>query len=111
LASLSNVDKHRFLHGTAFGYDPADEDSFSLIGNQDAGGIENVEFEPFPDEGEAEVMRVVFGCPGPNPDVQMQGEMPVYIAFGNPPVRLQDVHEVLVAVGSILKTFEPFFPA
>jgi hypothetical protein len=110
LADLSNTDKHRFIHSTTFGYDPAD-DSFRLVGNEDAGSMESFMWTPFPDEGEAEVAWFKFRCPGPNPHVEMQGDMPVYIAFGDPPVRLQHIQEVILATGHVLKTFDPFFGA
>jgi hypothetical protein len=110
LADLSNTDKHQFIHATTFGYDPAD-DSFRLLGNEDAGGMESFAWTPFPDEGEADVAWFKFRCPGPNPHVEMQGDLPVYVAFGEPGVRLQDIQGVILATGNILKTFEPFFDA
>jgi hypothetical protein len=109
LVLLSNTDKHRFIHTTAMGIDSDDPDRIDFISNSDVGEIESVETKPFPPKGKAEIARIVYDRLGPNPRMKMEGELPVFIAFGETHVRIEGIGIILNAIESTLKRFAPFF--
>ena len=111
LAYLSNVDKHRFIHTALSVIDPHAPDPLQLLSNADAGNVEDTVSSPFPLDGEAEVGRLVFSCPGSNPHVEMKSPLPLVITFSERGIRSKDIGLIWEEVGHILDAYQGAFPA
>lgn len=109
LAHLSNIDKHRFIHPAFSVVDDKSPQRVKLIANPDAGQMTEVVHEPFPTDGKAEIGRVVFECPGPKPDVEVQGDLPLIVGFSDRGVRTKDLGRILEAVAYILQGYSASF--
>ncbi|MGN6189137.1 MAG: hypothetical protein ACTHOE_09575 [Conexibacter sp.] len=111
LRGLSNLDKHRLVHPTLIGPDAHDSDDFALVSNADAGDMIGYDLSPLTEDGETEILRAEFACPGPNPDVSVRGELPIGIGFGEPAIRLPAFFTLADEVEAIIEVFAPAFPS
>ncbi|HEY3759172.1 MAG TPA: hypothetical protein VGL37_05385 [Solirubrobacteraceae bacterium] len=82
LGELSNADKHRAILARAASHQKMDAPSLSFTGTDIAylGAAELVYDQPLIDG--AEVLRGHFRVVGPKPQVQVNGQIPVDVAFG-----------------------------
>jgi hypothetical protein len=113
LRDLANHDKHRLIHLTDFAVDfPSREAMDELfIANADAGERIGTRFEPFRYDRETEVFAAEYSCPGPNPDVSVQGQPPLGIGMSKSRARLSHVQGLAAEVGEMIEVFAPDFPA
>lgn len=111
LSYLSNVDKHRFIHPAFSAIDDKSPERARLVGNPDAGDLVEIKHELFPADGEAEVARIVFECPGPKPDVKMEGDLPLLVGFSRRRVRAKEIGVIYEDVETILDAYAPAFAA
>ena len=109
LRDLSNHDKHRLLHVLLFAVDIRPDDDFRLIANDDAGPRIKTTLAPFPKEGENEVMVIEFSCPGPNPHVDVEGDIAVGAGIEITRMRLTQLPEIGAHVSWILEQFQVDF--
>ena len=112
LRIFSNLDKHRLIHPTLFAVDVHEASDFKFISNEDAGDMIGQELDALTTDRETEVLTVKFSCPGPNPDVRVEGELPMGVGFGKTPrpVRLPAFFTLAVHIEWILGQFVRFFP-
>jgi|SRR5580704_486461 hypothetical protein len=112
LRDLSNYDKHRLVHLTDFAVDfPSREALDNLfIVNADAGERIGTRFEPFRYDRETEVFAVEYSCPGPNPEVSVQGNPPLGIGISESRARFSHLQGLAFDIGSIIEEFAPDFP-
>jgi hypothetical protein len=110
LRDLSNYDKHRLLHTVLFVVDIRDEDKFGFFANDDAGERVDAKLEPFSEGGDTEIMVVEYTCPGPNPHVYTEGELPIGIGISELRIRLPQIPKIGESVGNIIESFGPDFP-
>lgn len=109
LRDLSNYDKHRLLNPLLCAIDAAGENAIHLSVNEDAGEVIGYSVQPFPPEGEAEILACELSCPGENPEVSMDREPAVSIGFGESPIRASDLPRLGVTVGEIIESFARYF--
>jgi hypothetical protein len=112
LRDLSNHDKHRFLHLTAFAADfPSLEALDNLfVPNADAGERIATRFEALREDRETEVFAVEYSCPGPNPDVSVQGEPTFGIGISESRARFSHFQALAGEIGEMIEVFAPDFP-
>lgn len=110
LRDLSNLDKHRLVHPTLVAVDVRSSDDFGLISNADAGDMLGQELGPLTEDGETEILCVKFSCPGPNPEVTVEGELPMGTGFGEPAIRLPAFLGLADVIDAIIDAFVPEFP-
>ncbi len=111
LQKFSNLDKHRLIHPTLFAVDVHDSSDFALISNDDAGDMTGQALDALTTDRETEVLAVRFPCPGPNPDVRVEGELPISVGFGKPPpIRLPAFFTMAEHTEWIIDQFTRFFP-
>lgn len=107
LRDLANHDKHRLVHPTVFAVDfPTAEtvDAF-FNANADAGERIGVEFAPLRYDCETNVYSVKYSCPGPNPEVSVNGEPPFGIGMSESRARLSHIGELSGLVLAIIDRF------
>jgi hypothetical protein len=110
LRELSNHDKHRLLHTILFSVDVRPEDDFRFLANEDAGEqVGTTILQPFSEDGDTEILAVEYECPGPNPDVQIEGELPIGIGVDPLRIRLHDIPKIGEAVFNVIETFRADF--
>lgn len=112
LRDLSNYDKHRLVHLTAFAVDLQSQEALDnlLVPNADAGQRIGARFEPFRFDQETEVFAVEYSCQGPNPDVGVQGQPTLGIGMSEPELRLRDIQALAIQIGEMIEVFAPDFP-
>ena len=106
LRDLSNHDKHRLVHPTLFAVDfPSTEalDEF-FVANADAGERVGTAFAPIRYDRETDVFGVKYSCPGPNPEVSVNGEPPFGIGMSESRARLSHILELTDLVLAIIDT-------
>jgi hypothetical protein len=112
LRDLSNYDKHRLIHLTAFAVDIPSLEVLDnlLIPNTDAGERVGTRFAALRDDRETEVFAVEYSCPGPSPDVSVQGQPTFGIGISESRARLSHVQALGSEVGEMIEVFAPDFP-
>ncbi len=68
-----------------------------------------VKRDPFPADGEAEVARLPFSCPGSHPDVKVEGDLPLIVGFSDRGVRSHEVGVIYQDVGYVLEAHAAAF--
>jgi hypothetical protein len=113
LRDLSNHDKHRLIHLTAFAIDFPDSEALDklLVANADAGERIGTRFEPFRYDRETEVFAVEYSCPGPSPDVSVQDQPPLGIGISESRARFSHLQGLASDIGGMIEVFAPDFPA
>jgi hypothetical protein len=113
LRDLSNQDKHRLIHLTLFAVDFPSREALDdlFVVNADAGERIGTRFEPFRSDHETEVFAVEYSCPGPNPDVSVQGEPPLGIGVSESRARFSHLRGLGHEVGELIELFAADFPA
>lgn len=126
LAWLNNVDKHRFLHvGCAIPTTLRIQVFYRDAGGpttgqfpwfprivRDIAEVTYVKYSPFiGGDDRAELARVGFLPNGPNPEVEMQGELRLNVVFSDPQgaLLLDDLSIMRDMVGGIVDAFRPRF--
>jgi hypothetical protein len=108
LGELSNADKHRAILARAAAHQKMEEPSLSFTGTdiEYLGKAEVIYDKPLSNGDE--VLRGRFKVTGPNPDVQVRGQFPVDVAFGEQlllPESLETigkaVHEVAANIANL----------
>jgi hypothetical protein len=110
LPRLSNTDKHQIVHATLgwFRSDFVTQPLFTP--NADAGVIQRRELA----QGErmedgVVIARVKLAPAGPNPQVQMDAQVQIDIAFGERPIRAVALAKIGQRVHQIIESFAPDF--
>jgi hypothetical protein len=111
LRDLSNFDKHRLIHAVLFAVDVRPADAFRLTSNDDAGEqMGKPKLQPFA-EGEAvEILSIGYSCPGPKPEVTVEGNLPIGVGFGEDRIRLTALPGMAHLVGTIIEQYAADFP-
>lgn len=92
LARLSNEDKHRviFQSVNSVPNPEAAEPRVDIIPVRDVGAIEQYELHAMkPLEDGSIVLELAIDITGANPKIDLEGEMPLDVAFGEPPIPMQ----------------------
>ena len=112
LRDLSNHDKHRLIHLTAFAVDFPTQQALDdlFVPNADAGERIRTRFGLFRDDRETEVFAVEYSCPGPNPDVGVKGEPPLGIGISESRARFSHIMSLGDQIADIIERFAPDFP-
>jgi hypothetical protein len=107
LAAISNADKHRVLQAgwVGVGHPP---DGF-LSRNEHVGDVIEGTWATGPLDEKAQIVDCRFAITGPDPHVQMQGELTLLIGFGREGFNWGAITEIPVPVGQIIDIFEPYF--
>jgi len=113
LRELSNEDKHRVILPTATAI-PVDalkkRGSFELMAARDVGEIEGMEVVgDKPLKNGEEVMSAAIEITGPNPEIQMKGDLPFDVAFGKHMVSMTGLAQVNGSVYAVFELLKPFF--
>lgn len=111
LRDLSNRDKHRLIHLTAFAVDFRSKEALDdlFIANADAGERVSTFFAPLRYGQKTDVFRVKYSCPGPNPDVEAKKDPPLGIGVSESRARLEHVYALGEDVGAMIEVFAPDF--
>lgn len=109
LRAWSNYDKHRLLNPVLAAVDAVSPNGLMPLPNEDAGILVGHQTSPFSPDGEAEILALEYSCPGPNPNVTVDREIPINVGFGKPPVRVGDLPKLADYVGAIIEKFAPSF--
>ena len=113
LRDLSNRDKHRLVHLTAFAVDFRSAEALDdfFIANADAGERVGTAFEPLRYGQKTDIFSVKYSCPGPNPDVQAKKHPPLGIGVSESRARLEHIYRLGDEIGAIIDVFAHDFPS
>jgi hypothetical protein len=116
LNKMSNIDKHQFLQPVAYGIAGGLNWDGSLVANDAARHITDMQFLWGNRLHDGAVIGWVEVQPqgpiqpdGPDPKVRMDGPLPFDVAFADNRKMIPMLNQVGVAVGTILRWFIPFF--
>ncbi len=109
LIPLSNADKHRVVQAAVLAsLGPPDE---LLARNEDVGNVIEGTFAVGPLDEHANVVDCRFEITGPNPHVQMHGNLTVVVGFGQQGFAWNAIVGMVPVVGQTIDAFQHFFEA
>ncbi len=100
LRELSNVDKHRAILARAAAHSAVTEPVGMIAHDVRLGHAQYELGQPL--KNGAKVAWGTFDVTGPEPHVEMDGDFPVEIAFGDPPVRLNGLEQLRDGVRDVI---------
>jgi hypothetical protein len=110
LVPLSNADKHRVVQPGFFGLDEPPEGF--LARNEDVGDmLEGTFAQGGPLSLDTNVVDCRFEIAGPNPHVQMQGNLTLLVGFGEKGFAWNAIVDMARSVGQVIDAFPQFFNA
>ncbi len=111
LTNFWNADKHRFLIPTVTTVTTAVFQGGRFVPNEDAGPVMRIQVGTFSNEYEAEIAVIGLSPTGPYPEVEMQGDPPVDIAFSGGPGIVDALLEISrFAIARVVGPLQEFFP-